>query len=93
LWGTDADLLTACLVQLREYRTPLDHRLVNPEIAALVLRKEDRLRTIVGAWTRDAIPELLPLLPEPLVDLRDDLAARFHVVPPEQAPRSSGAGE
>jgi hypothetical protein len=77
LWGAHADVLSECLAGLGTYRVPLDHRLVNPEIAALVLRKDDRPRTILGSWTRDAVPELVRLLPDSLGDLRDDLAARF----------------
>src|SRR5262245_42833439 len=36
--GTDPDLLSECLSTRSEYWTPLDPRLVKPEITALVLR-------------------------------------------------------
>ena len=81
-WGADEELLGACLSMLAAHSTPLSYRhRVNPEIAALVLRNEDRLGTILGAWTRAAVPELVAVLPPKLGDLRHDLIAAFDLDP------------
>lgn len=74
LWGSDEELLRESLDALAGHRTT---RYGNPEVAALVLRRDDRLGTIEGGWTREAIPALIASLPEQLVDLREELAALF----------------
>jgi hypothetical protein len=74
LWGRDEALIRERLDALADHKT-LHYG--NPEIAALVLRRDDRLGTIEGGWTREAVPVLIASLPEQLADLRAELADLF----------------
>jgi hypothetical protein len=86
-WGEDAETLVKRLDALGEYRT-IQYR--NPEIVALMLRRDDKLRTIEGAWTREAVDELTRTLPDKLSDVGEELRALFARTPRAAQRRASG---
>jgi hypothetical protein len=73
-WGNDEAVLRERLSGLGDYGTK---HYGNREVAALVLRRDDKLGTIEGGWTRDAVRSLIEALPEDLADLREELEALF----------------
>jgi len=78
LWGEDEEIVTERLGALGAYRTT---RHTNSEIVALMLRRADKLGTIEGSWTREAVDGLVKALPTKLADIRTELEALFAPTP------------